>query len=123
KYGKNQVAHITTFGSMAAKSAIRDVARVLSLPLEKADYMAKLVPEKPGISLTQAFEAVPELAEFKKNTNKLESKVLSLAETLEGCTRHTGVHAAGVIIAPDSLLEYIPLRTDKNSDLLVTQYD
>lgn len=123
KYGRNQVAHITTFGSMAAKSAIRDVARVLGLSLEKADYMAKLVPEKLGTTLTEAFEEVPELQEFKKKKDSLESKVLTLAETLEGCTRHTGVHAAGIIIAPDDLLEYIPVKTDKNSELLVTQYD
>lgn len=123
KYGKNQVAHITTFGSMAAKSAIRDVARVLGLSLEKADYMAKLVPEKLGTTLTQAFEEVPELQAFRKKPDTLENKVLTLAETLEGCTRHTGVHAAGIIIAPADLLEYIPVKTDKNSELLVTQYD
>jgi len=122
KYGRNQVAHITTFGTMAAKSAIRDVARVLGLPLARADYMAKLVPEKPGTSLTTAFDEVPELAALKKS-NQIEGKVLALAETLEGCTRHTGVHAAGIIIAPDDLLNHIPVKTDKNTDLLVTQYD
>jgi DNA polymerase-3 subunit alpha len=123
KYGKNQVAHITTFGSMAAKSAIRDVARVLGLPLAQADHMAKLVPEKLGITLTQAFDEVPELANLKKDNQTLASKVLTMAETLEGCARHAGVHAAGIIIAPNDLLEYIPVKTDKHSDLLVTQYD
>ncbi len=123
KYGKNQVAHIITFGSMAAKSAIRDVARVLNLPLDRANYMAKLVPEKLGITLADAFKEVPELAEWRQDTNKLEGKILSLAETLEGSARHTGVHAAGIIIAPDDLLNLIPVKTDKNSDLLVTQYD
>ncbi|ACE06046.1 hypothetical protein Aasi_0650 [Candidatus Amoebophilus asiaticus 5a2] len=123
KYGKNQVAHIITFGSMAAKSAIRDVARVLGLPLERTNYIAKLVPEKLGITLPESFEEVLELAELKKNSNTLEGKVLSLAETLEGSARHTGVHAAGIIIAPDDLLNHIPVKTDKNSDLLVTQYD
>lgn len=123
KYGRNQVAHIITFGSMAAKSAIRDVARVLSLPLDKTNYMAKLVPEKLGITLAQAFEEIPELAELRKDANKLEGKVLSLAATLEGSARHTGVHAAGVIIAPDDLLDHIPVKTDKNSALFVTQYD
>lgn len=123
KYGRNQVAHIITFGSMAAKSAIRDVARVLSLPLGKANHMAKLVPEKLGATLEKAFVEVPELAELRKDTSKLEGKVLALAETLEGSARHTGVHAAGIIIAPDDLLDHIPVKTDKNSSLLVTQYD
>ncbi|OJW67180.1 MAG: DNA polymerase III subunit alpha [Candidatus Amoebophilus sp. 36-38] len=123
KYGKNQVAHIITFGSMAAKSSIKDVARVLGLPLEKANYLTKLVPEKLGITLSEAFEEVLELAELRKNTDSLEGKVLALAETLEGSARHTGVHAAGIIIAPNDLLEYIPVKTDKNTDLLITQYD
>lgn len=123
KYGRNQVAHIITFGSMAAKSAIRDVARVLGLPLERTNYIAKLIPEKLGITLPEAFGEVLELAELRKNSNTLEGKVLSLAETLEGSARHTGVHAAGIIIAPDDLLNHIPVKTDKNSDLLVTQYD
>lgn len=123
KYGRNQVAQIITFGSMGAKSSIRDVARVLGLPLEKSNQMAKLVPEKPGTTLAQAFADVPELAAFKKDLTSLEGKVLSFAETLEGSARHTGIHAAGVIIAPDDLMRYIPVKSDKNSDLLVTQYD
>ena len=123
KYGRNQVAHIVTFGSMAAKSAIRDVARVLSLPLDKSNHMAKLVPDKLGTTLAQALEEVPELAALKADTQKPESKILTLAQTLEGSARHTGVHAAGVIIAPDNLLNHIPVKTDKNSDLYVTQYD
>lgn len=123
KYGRNQVAHIITFGSMAAKSSIKDVARVLGLPLERANYLTKLVPEKLGVTLSEAFEEVPELAELRKKTDSIEGKVLSLAETLEGSARHTGVHAAGIIIAPDDLLNHIPVKTDKNSDLLVTQYD
>ncbi|MEO1218898.1 MAG: DNA polymerase III subunit alpha [Bacteroidota bacterium] len=123
KYGRNQVAHIITFGSMGAKSAIRDVARVLSLPLSQSNYMAKLVPDKLGTTLAQALEEVPELNALSRDTEKLEGKVLSLAKTLEGSARHTGVHAAGVIIAPDDLLTHIPVKTDKNSDLYVTQYD
>ncbi len=123
KYGKNQVAQIITFGSMGAKSSIRDVARVLGLPLERANQIAKLVPEKPGTSLAQAFADVPELAALKRDLASPEGKVLSFAETLEGSARHTGIHAAGIIIAPDDLLHYIPVKSDKNSDLLVTQYD
>ncbi|MEL6152580.1 MAG: DNA polymerase III subunit alpha, partial [Bacteroidota bacterium] len=123
KYGRNQVAQIITFGSMGAKSAIRDVARVLGLPLDKSNQMAKLVPDRPGTTLAQAFADVPELATLKQGLTSLEGKVLSFAETLEGSARHTGIHAAGVIIAPDDLMKYIPVKTDKNSDLLVTQYD
>lgn len=123
KYGKSQVASIITFGSMAAKSAIRDVARVLGVPLAQANYMTKLIPDKLGITLAEAFEEVAELADLKKAITTPEGKVLALAETLEGLVRHTGIHAAGIIIAPHDLLNYIPIKTDKNSDLLVTQYD
>ncbi len=123
KYGRNQVAQIITFGSMGAKSSIRDVARVLGLPLDQSNKMAKLVPEKPGTTLAQAFAEVPELAALKKDLTSLEGRVLSFAETLEGSARHTGIHAAGIIIAPDNLMRYIPIKSDKNSDLLVTQYD
>ncbi|MEL6539320.1 MAG: DNA polymerase III subunit alpha [Bacteroidota bacterium] len=123
KYGRNQVAQIITFGSMGAKSAIRDVARVLGLPLDKSNQMAKLVPDKPGTTLAQAFADVPELAALKKDLAMPEGKVLSFAEILEGSARHTGIHAAGVIIAPDDLMQYIPVKADKGSDLLVTQYD
>lgn len=123
KYGRNQVASIITFGSMAAKSAIRDVARVLGVPLARANYMTKLIPDKLGITLSEAFEEVKELAELKKSLTTPEGKVLDLAERLEGLVRHTGIHAAGIIIAPHDIVEYIPVKTDKNSDLLVTQYD
>ncbi|UWW96620.1 MAG: DNA polymerase III subunit alpha [Candidatus Cardinium sp.] len=123
KYGRNQVASIITFGSMAAKSAIRDVARVLGVPLARANYMTKLIPDKLGITLSEAFEEVKALAEIKKEITTPEGKVLDLAERLEGLVRHTGIHAAGIIIAPNNITEYIPVKTDKNSDLLVTQYD
>lgn len=123
KYGKNQVASIITFGSMAAKSSIRDVARVLGIPLARANYITKLIPDKLGITLAEAFEEVPELSEIKRAITTLEGRALVLAETLEGSVRHTGIHAAGIIIAPNNLLDYIPVKTDKNSDLLVTQYD
>jgi DNA polymerase-3 subunit alpha len=123
KYGKNRVAQIVTFGTMAAKLAIRDVARVLKLPLPDADRLAKLVPERPGISLKKAFEEVPELANIKENGDDLEQKTLRFAEILEGSARHTGTHACGVIIGPDDLIKYIPLATAKDSQLMVTQYE
>ncbi|MEM7361801.1 MAG: DNA polymerase III subunit alpha [Bacteroidota bacterium] len=123
KYGYDQVAHIVTFGSMAAKSAIRDIARVLRLPLSKADYLAKLVPERPNVTLAQAFKEVPELEAARKNGESLESKVLKLATTLEGVVRHTGIHAAGIIISPDNITKYVPVLKDKSSGVFVTQYD
>jgi DNA polymerase-3 subunit alpha len=123
KYGKDRVAQIVTFGTMAAKLAIRDVARVLRLPLPDADRLAKMVPERPGITLKKAFEEVPELAYIKKNGEELERKTLQFAETLEGSARHTGTHACGVIIGRDDLINYIPLATAKDSNLMVTQYE
>ena len=123
KYGKDRVAQIVTFGTMAARLAIRDVARVLRLPLPIADRIAKLVPERPGTTLKGAFKEVPELNELKSKGQPLEVKTLKFAETLEGSARHTGIHACGVIIGPDDLIDHIPLSTAKDSSLMVTQYD
>jgi DNA-directed DNA polymerase III (polc) len=123
KYGHDKVAHIITFGSMAAKMAIRDVARVQKLPLPDADRLAKLVPERPGITLAAAYEEVPELAKERNSSNKLIAQTLKYAEVLEGSVRQTGVHACGIIIGKDSLDNYIPLCTAKDTDLYATQYD
>ena len=140
KYGKNQVAQIVTYGTMAAKMSIKDVSRVLELPLNEANELAKLVPEKAGTTLAKAYEEVPELAAIRKG-NDLRAKVLQSAEILEGSVRGTGIHAAGVIIAPDDITNYIPVclakdKGDKKAaadgdeegggqalDLLVTQFD
>lgn len=123
KYGHDKVAHIITFGTMAAKMAIRDVARVQKLPLPDADRLAKLVPERPGITLTQAYAEVPELAREKDSPNKLIAQTLKYAEVLEGSIRQTGVHACGIIIGKEALDNYIPLCTAKDTDLYATQYD
>ncbi|MBG0860179.1 MAG: DNA polymerase III subunit alpha, partial [Bacteroidales bacterium] len=123
KYGHDKVAHIITFGSMAAKMAIRDVARVQKLPLPDADRLAKLVPDKPGISLAEAYTEVPELAKERESSNKLISQTLKYAEVLEGSVRQTGVHACGIIIGKESLDNYIPLCTAKDAKLYVTQFD
>lgn len=122
KYGKNQVAQIITFGTMAAKSSIRDVARVMDYPLPDSDRLAKLVPETPGISLKKAFAEVSELDAARKKPD-MEGNVLRLAEQLEGSIRNSGIHAAGIIIAPDDITKYIPVCTSKDSDLWVTQFD
>ncbi|MGQ9619544.1 MAG: DNA polymerase III subunit alpha [Bacteroidales bacterium] len=123
KYGHDCVAHIITFGTMGAKMAIRDVARVQKLPLSEADRLAKMVPERPGITLADAFAEVPELAKEKDSQNKLIAQTLAFAEALEGSIRQTGVHACGVIISKEPLDNYIPLSTAKETDLFVTQYE
>ncbi len=144
KYGKNQVAQIITYGTMATKSSIKDVARVMDLPLADANYIAKLIPDKPAYainfkklihfpligpkSLNELGLSADELENVKKvramyEGNDLTSKVLKQAEKLEGTVRNTGIHAAGIIIAPSDLSDIVPVCTSKDSDLLITQYD
>jgi DNA polymerase-3 subunit alpha len=123
KYGHDKVAHIITFGTMAAKMAIRDVARVQKLPLSDADRLAKMVPDRPGVTLAAAYAEVPELAKERNSSNKLIAQTLKYAEVLEGSVRQTGIHACGIIIGKDSLDNYIPLCTAKDTDLYATQYD
>ena len=123
KYGQKRVAHIITFGTMAAKLAIRDIARVQKLPLPEADRLAKMVPERPGISLAKAYAEVPELAAEKDSENQLVKNTLRYAETLEGSVRQTGIHACGIIIGQDDLENFIPLSTAKDSNLYAVQYD
>jgi DNA polymerase-3 subunit alpha len=124
KYGKERVAHLITFGSMAAKSAIRDVARVHKLPLAEADRLAKMVPDTPGITLEKAMKEVPELKKELEEGKPEVASVLRNALTLEGSVRNTGTHACGIIIARDNLDEFVPVSTVKESVLeYATQYD
>jgi len=123
KYGRERVAHICTFGTMAAKMAIRDVARVLKLPLSEADRLAKMVPDTPKITLKAAYAENPALEAEKKSENPLIVKTLNFAETLEGCIRQYGVHACGVLIGRDNLDQHLPLMPTKDEDLFTTQYD
>ena len=144
KYGKQQVAQIVTYGTMAAKMSIKDVSRVLDLPLDQANALAKLVPEKPGISLkrvltapltgegslsekenlvTEDIENAKKLREHLAAEGTPESTVLKEAMILEGSVRNTGIHAAGIIIAPKDLTEIIPVYTSKETELLITQYE
>jgi DNA polymerase-3 subunit alpha len=99
KYGQDKVAHICTFGTMAAKLAIRDVARVLKLPLPEADRLAKLVPEAPKMTISKAYQESPELTKERKSDNPLIAQTLKYAETLEGSVRQSGVHACGILIS------------------------
>lgn len=124
KYGKMRVAHLITFGTMAAKMAIRDVARVQKLPLSEADRLAKLIPERPGISLDQALKEVPELKNELEKGKPEVSSVIKNARVLEGSIRNVGTHACGIIIGRDDLYNYVPLVTVKESVLdISTQYD
>lgn len=147
KYGKNQVAHIVTYGTMAAKSSIKDVARVLDLPLPESNALAKLVPDKPGISLKRLLRApmdqsTAEVKSLKEKEGLQEDDLINVrklrelletpgihgdvirdAEKLEGSVRNTGIHAAGIIIAPKDLSELIPVSAVKDVNLLITQYE
>jgi len=123
KYGTDKVAQVITFGTMAAKGAIRDVARVHKVPLDEVNRLCKLVPSRPGISLKIAYQEVPELKAARMSSNKLISETLKYAEDLEGSIRQTGLHACGIIIGKDDLTDYIPVIKVKESPLLVTQFD
>jgi len=124
KYGQDKVAHICTFGTMATKMAIRDVARVLKLPLHEADRLSKLVPEAPKMNFFTAYRDSPELKQEKSSPNELIRSTLKFAQTLEGSVRQTGVHACGILISRDPLTDHIPVMPTKDDDkLLTTQYD
>jgi len=122
KYGYNQVAQIITYGSMAAKSSIRDAARVMELSLPEADTIAKLIPERPGTTLSDAFKEVKELQEISKGTD-LKADVINQAKVIEGSIRNLGIHACGVIITPDDITNHVPVAVAKDAELLVTQFD
>ena len=128
KYGRESVCQIVTFGTMGARSAIRDVARVLGIPLTETDRIAKLIPEGPQSgSLAEAIKSVPELRELRKSPDEKTRKLLDYAPLLEGSARHTGVHAAGVIIAPGNVSDYVPVAVAKGKSgvdgAVITQYD
>ncbi len=123
KYGQDKVAHICTFGTMATKSSIKDVARVLRLELSEANRIAKLVPEAPKMSFEKAYKEEPALIEEKKSSNPLISQTIELAEKLEGSVRQTGVHACGILIGRNPLDEHLPVMPTKGEELLTTQYD
>ncbi|GAA4273006.1 DNA polymerase III subunit alpha [Aquimarina gracilis] len=136
KYGANQVAQIITYGTMAAKSSIRDTARVLDLPLGDADRIAKLIPNMSKLgkifgvdeaTLKQKFrgdelEKINELLNIAEGSD-LEAETLNQARVLEGSVRNTGIHACGVIITPDDITKFVPVALAKDSDMYCTQFD
>lgn len=123
KYGKEQVAQIVTYGTMGAKTSLRDVGRVMKVPLPDVNRVAKLVPERPGTNFASALKEVPELKALTKEEVSPIGKMFKKARELEGCIRHKGIHAAGVIIAPGNITNYVPVCTAKGADLWVTQFD
>jgi len=136
KYGKERVAQIVTYGTMATKSSIKDVARVQKLPLSEADRLTKLIPDKfpegpdgkaPKVNIANCLKYVPELQQARNSYDQNLANTLKYAEMLEGTVRQTGVHACGVIIGADDLTNLVPLSTavdkETNQNILVTQYE
>lgn len=136
KYGKNHVSHVITFGTMAAKSAIRDVARVQNLPLSESDRLAKLVPNRfpadssgksPDVNLENCRKFVPEIRDAFESSDPLVKDTMEFAGKLEGNVRNTGVHACAIIIGRDDLREFIPIGIakdkDTGEDIWVSQFD
>ena len=140
KYGRNQVAQIITYGTMAAKSSIRDVGRVLDVPLSEVDRVAKTFPLQLGATLKGVLEDgdINKKLKGKMNSEDVEKayqfrklaeqpdhigKMLQTARKLEGSIRNTGIHACGVVITPDEITKYIPVTVAKDSDMLVSQFD
>ena len=119
KYGSDHVAQIATFGTMAARGAIRDVGRALNFSYGETDVVAKQVPATPHITLEKALETSPRLKEMYHQDDRVE-KLIDTAMTLEGMPRNTSTHAAGVVITADPVYTYVPLA--KNDDTAVTQY-
>ena len=124
KYGRNAVSQIVTFGTMAARAAIRDVGRVLDMSYTFCDGISKLIPNKPGqhITIEGAIKAEPILAERLEKEDEVKT-LLALAQKLEGMTRNVGMHAGGVLIAPGKLTDFCPLYQQPGSESAVSQFD
>ncbi len=122
KYGLEAVSQIATFGTMAAKAVIRDVGRVLDLPFNFVDGIAKLIPKELGITLKDALEQEPQLKERQEKEEEVR-ELLELALRLEGLTRNIGMHAGGVLISPGKITDFSPMYCQQGSDSVVSQYD
>lgn len=138
KYGEEKVAHIITYGTMAAKMALKDVARVHQLPIPESDRLAKMIPSKPNdmpnqdngkkyaITISNCIKCFPEFAAEKNSSDPNIASTIQYAEALEGNVRSTGVHACGVIIGRDDITDWVPVSTAPDKDgnkMLVTQYE
>ncbi len=140
KYGRNQVAQIVTYGTMAAKSSMRDVGRVMNIPLGDVDRVAKAFPSHLKASLAKVLEAEDINAKLKEQMNSEDveraykfrelarqedeiGEMIRTAQRLEGSVRNTGIHACGVVITPDEITKYVPVKVDKGEDMLISQFD
>jgi len=129
KYGRDHVAHIVTFGQMAPRSAIKDVARVLEYPIRKANALASFVPEEPRMTFSRALHDSTKFRQVYENGEETQKKILRIAERLEGCVRQPGVHACGIVISRKPLSETLPVMPLEANDRalgepeLITQYD
>ena len=122
KYGRENVAQIITFGTMKARAVVRDVGRVMEMPIADVDRVAKLIPNQLDMTLEKAIEDSPPLADLEKKDERVQN-LLQVARRLEGMTRHASVHAAGVVIAPRPLTEFVPLyRSQKDQGETTTQW-
>ncbi|MDP6652814.1 MAG: DNA polymerase III subunit alpha, partial [Gammaproteobacteria bacterium] len=121
-YGKQAVSQIITFGTMAAKAVVRDVARVQGKPYALADKLSKLIPFEPGMTLKRAFDVEPLLGQFVDDDDNAQ-EIMEMAYKLEGITRNVGKHAGGVVIAPTKLTDFTPLYCEESGHGLVTQFD
>ncbi len=119
KYGRKNVAQIITFGTMASKGVVRDVSRVLKIPIQQADTISKMIPAKAGkgMPLQKAIEEVPEIKELAERDDPQLKELFKYSLTLEGIARHTSIHAAGIIITPEETDNYVPLFKTKEGDI------
>jgi DNA polymerase-3 subunit alpha len=122
KYGKDRVAQIITFGTLAAKAVIRDVGRAMDFPYAEVDRIAKLVPNTLNIKIEDAMEAEPQLSELYNSNTKIK-ELIDVAKRLQGLSRHASTHAAGVVISPTPITDYVPLYKNPSEEALVTQFD
>ena len=122
RFGRKNVSQIITFGTLGAKMVVRDVGRVMGLPQSEVDRIAKMIDTRPGITLKQALAYNPDLKELidSKEENK---QLMEYSEILEGLLRHSGVHAAGLVVAPDDLMNYVPLAKSIKDESVITQYE
>ena len=120
KYGQENVCQIITFGTMAARGAIRDVGRVLEVPLPEVDRVAKMIPFGPDSTIAEGLKNVPELRELRDRNSKI-AQLLTIAQRIEGQVRHPSIHAAGIVITPKPLVEFMPLYQSAKGEI-TTQY-
>ena len=124
KYGNNHVAQIITFGKLQARAVIRDVGRVLGIPYGQVDYLCKLMPFDPSrpMTLQQYIDEEPRLKEEASKDDKI-AKLLDISLKLEGLKRHASIHAAGVVISKEEVFKDVPLYSDPDSNIFLTQFD